>query len=201
MVFITFYRSTSGGHFNVSANTYEYRDKFKKSLRSYERSNSKHNPPRPAFSAIMGNRKINSKFDRRFLQDMNLAKVKVNNALRQSLDIKGKPVEGTLNNNYLANTQTEVTDDAKIYSDEFENQASPNHVLAKSPRMTLVTDPSRDILTESQSTYPRQYVVTQTRMSRLQRGMDKRLSIPKHQRLRIEGPNIISLNQSDQSFK
>ena len=199
MVFITFYRSTSGGHFNVSANTYEYRDKFKKSLRSYERSNSKHNPPRPAFSAIMGSRKINNKFDRRFLQDMNLAKVKVNNALRQSLDIKGKPVGGSLNNNFLANNTLvadEGIDDVKIYSDEFENYASPtkNQVLAKSPRLTLASDPSRDILTESQSTYPRQFVVTQTRMSRLQRGMDKRLSIPKHQRLRIEGPNVIAVN-------
>jgi hypothetical protein len=126
-------RSTSGGHFNVGANTYEYRDKFKKSLRSYERSNSKHNPPRPAFSAIMGNRKINNKFDRRFLQDMNLAKVKVNNALRQSLDIKGKPVGSSLDNNFLANTLVnEAPDDVKIYSDEFNNDNTPskNHVLA-----------------------------------------------------------------------
>lgn len=61
---------------------------------------------------------------------MNLAKVKVNNALRQSLDIKGKPVGDTfnaLNNNFLANTLVaEGTDDVKIYSDEFENYKSPS---------------------------------------------------------------------------
>ena len=81
----------------------------------------------------MGSRKINNKFDRRFLQDMNLAKVKVNNALRQSLDIKGKPVESALNNNFLANTLVnEAPDDVKIYSDEFNNDNTPskNHVLA-----------------------------------------------------------------------
>lgn len=64
---------------------------------------------------------------------MNLAKVKVNNALRQSLDIKGKPVGSALNNNFLANTLVnETSDDVKIYSDEFNNDNMPskNHVLA-----------------------------------------------------------------------
>lgn len=87
----TYIDSTAGGNFNVKANTYEYREKFKQSLRHYERAMAKVNPPRPAFSAVMGQRKINNKFDRRFLKDINVAKIKAN-SIRQSLDIKGNPI-------------------------------------------------------------------------------------------------------------
>lgn len=55
----------SGGSFGTAATTYDSRELFKHSLRTYERSNSRHKAPRPAFSAIYGNR--NMKIDPKFI--------------------------------------------------------------------------------------------------------------------------------------
>ena len=43
---------------NSSKGNFEYRAIFKKSLRSYERSNSKHNSPSPKFSTVLNDHRI-----------------------------------------------------------------------------------------------------------------------------------------------
>ena len=62
-------RNTSGGHFNTIQSNFEYRETFKQSLRKYERSTSRHRAPRPIFSAVLGQRKK----DTRAYKDINLA--------------------------------------------------------------------------------------------------------------------------------
>ena len=67
------FRNTSGGHFNTIQSNFEYRETFKHSLRKYERSTSRHRAPRPIFSAVLGQRKK----DTRAYRDINQAFQKV----------------------------------------------------------------------------------------------------------------------------
>jgi len=46
-----FNRTTSGGLFNLPKANFEYRENFKKSLRSYERCVTRNRSSRPIFSA------------------------------------------------------------------------------------------------------------------------------------------------------
>lgn len=51
-IFIFFFnRTTSGGLFNLSQANFDYRENFKKSLRSYERCVTRNSRSRPIFSA------------------------------------------------------------------------------------------------------------------------------------------------------
>ena len=50
----SYIENTSGGQFNSINATLDYRETFKKNLRSYERLRSNHRAPRPALSAHIG---------------------------------------------------------------------------------------------------------------------------------------------------
>lgn len=55
----SYIETTSGGQFNTINATLDYREVFKKTLRSYDRTVSKHRAPRPAFSAVLGKKRQN----------------------------------------------------------------------------------------------------------------------------------------------
>jgi len=80
-------RVSSGGQFNTICSNFEYRDKFKKSLRQYYKASTPAKAVRPVFSAAPGSRKIVNPNDTKFFRDIKQAgdQVKSENKLRMSL--------------------------------------------------------------------------------------------------------------------
>ena len=88
-MYFIYCRINSGGSFGVVSATLDYRENFKKSLRTYERSGSRHGPPRPVFSAIYGR---NAEVDPKYINAQKTNRISVNSKLLNRKQ-QGKSVE------------------------------------------------------------------------------------------------------------
>ena len=77
--------------------TLDYRENFKKTLRTYERSGSKHGPPRPVFSAIYGgNNSRTGTADTKFADKTKSTRLAVNSKYSKQRQQVGKSIENAI---------------------------------------------------------------------------------------------------------
>jgi hypothetical protein len=170
--------------------TFDYKEKFKQSLRTYERSGSRHGPARPVFSAVYGGRseslkksasrfmvKLNNKLEE---GDSRNQGIHSKSAVKLEVSKQTKKLETTTLEPY-AETRKDTSN-----SPEEEHEAEKEHPLLKKSfnniSLASLSAYPRDILGEVQHTYPLTYVRSQTHLNQYQRSQDQRLSAPKHSR-------------------
>lgn len=191
---------------NLVNHNYEYREQFKKSLRSYERS-ATGKAQRPIFSAMNGRRnKVGSqaKEDQRLFGTNSDAynKLRKERELRKSLQrevkvdnfLNSAQAEKSFDTGLKLNTLNVNTSAADlINSSSFD--AKPQDVGQGVRSQKVITYPigPRDFLVEGQSTFPFKFVKVQTELNYYQKRLDNRLAQPKHQRKRVVGRNYLQL--------